>query len=77
MYFVVSLKRMVEDDLVERRLRCRKCMRTGTVVWQVAQPGHPGGRVLLSLTQGFHKRMRLPLNANPEIVCDCGMAQPD
>jgi len=47
------------------------------VVWQVAQPGHPGGRVLVSLTQGFHKRVRLPLNANPEIVCDCGLAQPD
>ena len=68
---------MIDDDLIEKRLRCRKCLRTGTVVWQRELAGHPGGRVLVSLTQGFHRRTRLPLNAAPEIVCDCGTTQAD
>jgi hypothetical protein len=34
-------------------------------------------KVLVALSDGFHRRVRFPLNLPPEIVCDCGMAQPD
>jgi hypothetical protein len=59
---------------VEKLLRCRKCFRTGTVSWDM---GTKGPRVLLALSDGFHRRARFPLNLPPEIVCDCGTAQPD
>jgi len=34
-------------------------------------------KVLVALSDGFHRRVRFPLNLPAEIVCDCGMAQPD
>ncbi len=59
---------------VEKVLRCRKCLRSGTAIWEAAPTGN---RVLVSLSDGFHRRARLPLDMPPEIVCDCGAAQPD
>ena len=65
---------MDQDVHVERVLRCRKCFRTGMATWEPTQTGVPA---LLALSPGFHRRARLPLSLPPEIVCDCGMAQPD
>lgn len=62
---------MVEGELSEKRLLCRKCLRSGKAVWQDVA----GRRVLLSLSEGFHRRTRLPLDLPPEIVCDCGASQ--
>ncbi|HMH64366.1 MAG TPA: hypothetical protein VK515_02195 [Rhizomicrobium sp.] len=59
---------------VEKVLRCRKCFRTGAVTWEATPTGV---RAVLALSDGFHRRTRLPLNLPPEIVCDCGTAQPD
>ncbi|MBA2590321.1 MAG: hypothetical protein H0U98_17045 [Alphaproteobacteria bacterium] len=59
---------------IERVLRCRKCFRSGTATWEATSTGAPA---LLALSRGFHRRARLPLSLPPEIVCDCGMAQPD
>jgi hypothetical protein len=59
---------------VERVLRCRKCFRSGTATWEATPTG---GRALLALSEGFHRRARVPLSLPPEIVCDCGAAQPD
>lgn len=59
---------------VERTLRCRKCFRTGTVIWESMDTG---AKALLALPEGFHRRQRLPLNLPPDIVCDCGAVQPD
>jgi len=59
---------------VERRLRCRHCFRTGTAAWETRTAGP---NVLLTLSDGFHRRARFPLNLPPEVVCDCGTAQPD
>jgi len=42
--------------------------------WEPTQTGVPA---LLALSPGFHRRARLPLSLPPEIVCDCGVAQPD
>jgi len=59
---------------VEKVLRCRKCYRTGAATWETKQAG---AKVLLALSDGFHRRMRFPLNLPPEVVCDCGASQPD
>ena len=59
---------------VKKVLRCRKCYRSGTATWETTPAG---GRALLALSEGFHRRPRLPLNLLPEIICDCGMLQPD
>ena len=59
---------------VERVLRCRKCFRSGGATWENTSTG---GRALLALSEGFHRRARVPLSLPPEIVCDCGMVQPD
>ena len=59
---------------VERVLRCRKCYRTGTATWEVRQAG---AKVLLALSDGFHRQTRFPLNLPPEVVCDCGTPQAD
>jgi hypothetical protein len=59
---------------VEKVLRCRKCYRTGTVTWEATSTG---ARALLALSEGFHRRPRIPLSLPPEIICDCGTAQPD
>ncbi len=64
---------MDQDLRVEKVLRCRKCYRAGTVAWEATK----GGKVLLALSEGFHRRPRIPLNLPPEIVCDCGTVQPD
>jgi hypothetical protein len=65
---------MDHDTRVEKVLRCRKCYRAGTATWEVTQKGT---KVLLALSEGFHRRQRVPLNLPPEIVCDCGTVQPD
>jgi hypothetical protein len=62
---------MEQAEPVEKRLLCRKCLRSGRAVWQDVS----GRRVLLSLSEGFHRRARLPLDRPPDIVCDCGVAQ--
>jgi len=63
---------------IEKLLRCRKCFRTGAATWEVSSRGTPKSmKVLLALSGGFHRRARFPLNLPPEIVCDCGTAQPD
>jgi len=53
-------------------LRCRKCYRTGTASWDVTPIGI---KALVALSEGFHRRPRLPLDLPPEIVCDCGAVQ--
>ena len=58
----------------EKVLRCRKCFRSGSATWESTSTG---GRALLALSDGFHRRARMPLSLPPEIVCDCGMVQPD
>jgi len=65
---------MDPDTQVEKVLRCRKCYRSGTAAWEIAPNG---AKALLALSDGFHRRPRLPLNLPPEIVCDCGTVQPD
>jgi len=63
---------------VDKLLRCRKCFRTGTAKLEVSSGGtHKNMKVLVALSDGFHRRVRFPLNLPAEIVCDCGMAQPD
>jgi hypothetical protein len=57
---------------VERVLRCRKCYRTGTASWDVTPTGI---KALVALSEGFHRRPRLPLDLPPEVVCDCGAPQ--
>ncbi len=64
---------MTRDEPIERRLLCRKCLKTGTAMWADVSGRH----ALLSLSQGFHRRPRLPLDLPPQIVCDCGAPQPD
>lgn len=64
---------MTQGELTEKRLLCRKCLRMGTAVWEDVS----GRRVLLSLSLGFHRRARLPLDLPPQIVCDCGAPQTD
>ena len=68
---VAAMDRAVRMD---KRLRCRKCFRTGTAAWEVNQAG---AKMLLALSDGFHRRARFPLNLPPEVICDCGTAQPD
>ena len=53
-------------------MRCRKCFRSGIVTWEMVPSG---GKVLVALPEGFHRRLRIPLNLPPEIVCDCGTVQ--
>jgi len=65
---------MDQDSRVEKILRCRKCYRSGTASWEVT---HKGVKALVALSEGFHRRPRVPLNLPPEIVCDCGTVQPD
>jgi hypothetical protein len=57
---------------IERVLRCRKCYRTGTASWDVTPTGI---KALVALSEGFHRRPRLPLDLPPELVCDCGAVQ--
>jgi hypothetical protein len=65
---------MDRDAHVEKVLRCRKCYRTGAATWEATQTGV---RALLALSEGFHRRARIPLSLPPEILCDCGAPQPD
>ena len=46
----------------------------GQATWEATPTG---ARALLALSDGFHRRARLPLNLPPDIVCDCGTVQPD
>lgn len=62
------------EEHFEKVLRCRKCYRTGMVTWEMASSG---GKVLIALPDGFHRRPRIPLNLPPDIVCDCGAVQPN
>jgi len=73
----VKIAVMDRTTQVEKLLRCRKCFRTGTARWEVSSKGVPKGKVLVALSDGFHRRTRFPLDLPPEIACDCGMAQPD
>jgi len=57
---------------IERVLRCRKCYRTGTASWDVTPTG---SKALVALSEGFHRRPRIPLDLPPEVVCDCGAVQ--
>ena len=59
---------------IEKVLRCRKCFRSGTAVWETTSTG---ALALLALSEGFHRRARFPLNLPPEVVCDCSQVQPD
>jgi hypothetical protein len=34
-----------------------------------------GIKALVALSEGFHRRPRLPLDQPPEVVCDCGAVQ--
>ncbi len=70
----VRLKHMVKDEHIEKVLRCRKCYRTGSVTWESTPTGI---RAVLALSEGFHRRQKLPLGSPPDIVCDCGQVQPD
>jgi hypothetical protein len=65
---------MDQDLHIEKVLRCRKCFRAGQATWEATQTGRPA---LLALSDGFHRRARIPLSLPPEIVCDCGTVQPD
>ena len=69
-----SISAMDQGLHVEKVLRCRKCYRCGIATWEETHKGH---RALVALSDGFHRRIRTPLNMPPEIVCDCGTAQPD
>jgi len=69
-----SIGAMDQDLHVEKLLRCRKCYRCGIATFEATRTGH---RALVALSDGFHRRIRTPLNLPPEIVCDCGTAQPD
>jgi hypothetical protein len=62
------------DAQIEKVMRCRKCYRSGMVTWEMAPSG---GKVLVALPEGFHRRPRIPLNLPPDIVCDCGTVQPN
>lgn len=62
------------DGHLEKLMRCRKCFRSGVATWEVPPSG---GRVLVALPEGFHRRQRIPLNLPPEIVCDCGTVLPN
>lgn len=70
----VSIGHMDQDPQIEKVLRCRKCFRHGVATWE---ENHNGHRALVALSDGFHRRIRTPLSLPPEIVCDCGTAQPD
>ena len=65
---------MINHAHIERILRCRKCFRSGKATWEATSTGQPA---LLALSEGFHRRARVPLSLPPQIVCDCGAAQPD
>jgi hypothetical protein len=65
---------MEKDIHLEKVLRCRKCFRSGIAIWEATPTGQPA---LLALSEGFHRRARIPLNLPPMIVCDCGMVQPE
>ena len=65
---------MDADTHVEKALRCRKCLHRGTAIWEETRTGT---KVLVSLSDGFHRRSRIPLDLPPEIVCDCGTVHPD
>jgi hypothetical protein len=57
---------------IEKVLRCRKCYRTGTASWDVTPIGT---KALVALSEGFHRRPRVPLDLPPDVVCDCGAPQ--
>ena len=59
---------------IERVLRCRKCFCSGSATWESTPTG---ARALLALSEGFHRRARVPLSLPPEIVCNCGAVQPE
>ena len=62
------------DGHVEKLVRCRKCFRSGMASWEMPLTG---GKVLIALPDGFHRRQRIPLNLPPEIVCECGTVLPN
>lgn len=70
----VKFASMDQDGHVEKILRCRKCYRAGTATWEVTEAA---GKVLVLLSEGFHRRPRFPLNLPPEILCDCGAVASD
>ena len=68
------LAAMGQAKHLEKRLRCRHCFRSGDATWETTATG---ALALLALSEGFHRRARVPLSLPPEIVCDCGTVQPD
>ena len=65
---------MEQAKHLEKILRCRHCFRSGSATWETTATG---ALALLALSEGFHRRARVPLSLPPEIVCDCGTVQPD
>lgn len=70
----VPTQQAPESFHIERVIRCRKCFRSGMATWEATSTG---ALALLALSEGFHRRARVPLSLPPEIVCNCGAAQPD
>src|SRR4051812_38413422 len=53
---------IAQNAHIERVLRCRKCFRSGSATWESTSTG---GRALLALSDGFHRRARVPLSLPP------------
>ena len=70
----ISMQNAAKTAHIEKVLRCRKCFNSGSATWESTPTG---GLALLALSEGFHRRARVPLSLPPEIVCNCGMAQPE
>jgi hypothetical protein len=62
----------VQTIHIEKVIRCRKCFRSGSATWEATSTG---ALALLALSDGFHRRARVPLSLPPEIVCNCGAVQ--
>jgi len=65
---------MEQAKHLEKTLRCRHCFRSGSATLET---NATGALALLALSEGFHRRARVPLSLPPAIVCDCGTVQPD
>lgn len=70
----ISVQQAAKTAHIEKVLRCRKCFSSGSATWETTSTG---GWALLALSEGFHRRARVPLSLPPEIVCNCGTVQPE
>lgn len=71
---LTKTEHIAKTEHIERVLRCRKCFRSGSATWESTPTG---SLALLALSEGFHRRARVPLSLPPEIVCNCGAVQPE